>query len=87
MKDKEHWYTYIVECSDQTLYTGIARDVEKRIQEHNEGSGAKYTRPRLPVRLRYFEEQPDRSAASIREYEIKQMTRQAKLKMIKKFEV
>ncbi len=73
---------YILECADGTLYTGIARDAEHRMAVHNRGRGAKYTRSRLPVRLCYREEQPDKSAALRREYAIKQLTREEKLRLI-----
>lgn len=66
------YYVYIVECVDTTLYTGIATELERRIDEHNtSGKGAKYTRARRPVKLVYSEEYSDRSTASKREYEIK----------------
>ena len=77
------WYVYMVICNDQTIYTGIAMDVQKRITEHNNGAnGAKYTRSRRPVSLAYLEEFPDRSSASSREYQIKKLSRQAKLRLI-----
>ena len=75
---------YIVKCSDNTLYTGIATELERRIIEHNESDkGAKYTRVRRPVSLVYSEEYLDRSTASKREYEIKKkMNRAEKLVLI-----
>lgn len=73
---------YIVECADGTLYTGIARDAERRLAVHNRGRGAKYTRSRLPVVLRYRERQPDKSAALRREMAIKKLSREAKLALI-----
>ena len=76
------WHVYIVECADGSLYTGIARDVNARITTHNEGSGAKYTRGRLPVILRYQETARDRSTASQREHVIKQLSRDAKFALI-----
>ena len=78
------YYVYIVQCSDDTLYTGIATELTRRIEEHNTSDkGAKYTRVRRPVRLVYQEAYPDRSAASKREYAIKKtMTRKEKLKLI-----
>lgn len=76
------WFVYIVRCADDTLYTGIAVDVERRIEQHNTGTGAKYTRSRRPVRVVYVEEAPDRSAASRREWEIKQLTRTQKERLI-----
>jgi len=73
------WYVYILECADGSLYTGITTDVDKRIQTHNKGKGAKYTRCRLPVKLRVSFEAEDRSQASKEEYRIKQLTREQKL--------
>ena len=77
------WAVYILRCADGTLYTGIAPDVEKRVQKHNEGKGAKYTRGRTPVELVYREEHPSRAEASKREYQIKQRSRAEKLELIK----
>jgi putative endonuclease len=69
------WFVYIVRCQDQTLYTGITTDPKKRITAHNSAAGgAKYTRSRRPVSLIYLEETTSRSAASKREYAIKQMS-------------
>ena len=78
------WRVYIVRCADDTLYTGIARDVLRRVAEHNavRGAGAAYTRSRRPVALVYEEPAADRSAASKREYRIKQMSRAEKLALI-----
>jgi putative endonuclease len=75
-------YTYIVECSDGTYYTGWTTDLERRVKTHNAGRGAKYTRLRRPVRLVYHEPQPDRSSAMKREYVIKAMGRDKKRKLI-----
>jgi putative endonuclease len=74
-------YCYIVECADGTYYTGWAVDPERRVQVHNRGRGAKYTKMRLPVKLVYVEEQPDRSTAMKRERAIKMMTRVKKQKL------
>ena len=76
------YYTYILECSDKTLYCGYTNDLEKRIDTHNKGEGAKYTASRLPVRMVYFEEFPTRSLAMKRECQIKKLTRGEKLKLI-----
>lgn len=78
------WQVYIARCADGTLYTGIARDVVKRIAEHNAGKGAaaNYTRARRPVVLVYREEAADRSSASKREYQIKQLSRTEKLALV-----
>ena len=73
------WYVYIVECSDGTLYTGITTDVNKRIETHNKGKGAKYTKTRLPVVLRASFDGFDKSSAAKEEYRIKQLTRKEKL--------
>lgn len=80
-------YTYIVECSDGSLYTGWTNDLEKRILAHNSGKGAKYTKTRLPVRLVYYEEFLTKEEAMSREYRIKHLTRQEKLKLIKQLDV
>jgi len=78
------YYVYVLQCADDTLYTGIAKDLKRRVKEHNESEkGAKYTRARRPVTLVYSEEFADRSTASKREYEIKKkMTRKQKLQLI-----
>ena len=75
-------YTYVVTCRDGSLYTGWTNDLEKRIKAHNEGKGAKYTKSRRPVVLTYYEEYESREAAMKREYEIKHLSRQKKLKLI-----
>lgn len=75
-------FCYIVECADGTYYTGWAVDPEKRVKVHNAGRGARYTKMRLPVRLVYVEEQPDRVTAMKRERAIKKMTREGKRKLI-----
>lgn len=75
-------YTYIVECADGTLYTGWTNDLEKRIAAHNAGRGAKYTRSRGPVQLRYYEAFATKEAAQRREWEIKQLPRARKLALL-----
>jgi len=78
-----HYYLYILECSDNTLYTGITTDIQRRVKEHNSSvKGAKYTRVRRPVKLVYKEEFADRSSASKREAEIKKLSRKEKLALI-----
>lgn len=72
----------MLRCSDDTLYTGWTNNLNKRVNTHTRGHGAKYTRARLPVELVYFERHPDRSSAQRREYQIKQMTRSEKLALI-----
>ena len=76
------WYLYILRCKDGTYYTGITTDVEKRLEVHRSGKGAKYTRGRGPLTVVYTEQQTDRAAASRREWEIKHMTREQKLALI-----
>jgi putative endonuclease len=79
------WFVYIVRCADDTLYTGIAKDVGRRIEEHNSSDvlAASYTRGRRPVALVYREAADTRSTALKREYEIKQLTRQEKDELLK----
>ena len=77
-------YTYIVKCADSTLYTGWTNDLDKRIKAHNSGKGAKYTRARRPVELVYYERFLTRQEAMRREWEIKQLARKDKLKLIEK---
>lgn len=76
------YYVYIVECKDGSLYTGWTTNIEKRIEKHNQGKGAKYTRARYPVVLKYFEKFSLKKEALQREYYIKQMSREEKLKLI-----
>jgi putative endonuclease len=74
------WHVYILSCSDDTLYTGITNDLERRIEEHNSSKlGAKYTRGRRPVTLVYSKEMGSRSDALKEEYRIKQLSREEKL--------
>ena len=75
-------FVYIVECCDGSYYTGWTTDVEARVKTHNSGEGAKYTRSRLPVKLVYFEQLENRSAALKREAAIKKLTRVQKEKLI-----
>ena len=75
----------MVECVDGSLYTGWTTDPERRIKEHNSGKGALYTRWRRPVSLRYLEETANRSVAQKRENEIKKLTRQKKLALVKAY--
>jgi putative endonuclease len=78
-------YVYIIECSDGTLYTGWTNNLERRIDMHSNGSGAKYTRGRGPVKLVYNEAFEDKKDAMRREYEIKKMARKAKLSLINNY--
>ena len=76
-------YAYIVECADGTYYCGYTNDLEKRIETHNRGTGAKYTKPRLPVVLVYFEEFETKEEAMSREWHLKQLTHAQKQALIK----
>ena len=76
-------YAYIVECADGTYYCGYTNDLEKRIETHNRGKGAKYTKPRLPVALVYFEEFETKEEAMSREWHLKQLTHAQKQALIK----
>jgi putative endonuclease len=83
MTANDHWNVYMVLCRDGTLYTGIARSLGKRIDEHNSRErGARYTRSRRPVELVYSEQVPSRSEALKREYEIKKLPRAKKKQLI-----
>jgi putative endonuclease len=75
-------YVYIIECGDGSFYTGQTNDVERRLSEHRNGTGAKYTRGRKPLTLRYVEECEDRSSAMSREYEIKQLSHDQKANLV-----
>lgn len=79
-------YTYIVECSDGTLYTGWTNDLKHRMKSHNAGTGAKYTRARLPVRLVYYEEFRSKQEAMKREYAIKQLTKKDKQMLLREMD-
>lgn len=76
------WFVYIMQCNDGTLYTGITTDLEKRVATHNQGKGAKYTAPRLPVTLVWHQAHETKSLASKREHEVKQLSRKQKLNLI-----
>ncbi len=77
-------YVYILECSDSSLYTGYAVDLKKRLKMHNEKKGAKYTRGRTPVVIRYFEIMCSKEEALSREHEIKKLSRLKKIELINK---
>ena len=81
MSEPTDWIVYILECADQTLYTGITNDLDHRIHEHENGRGAKYTRGRAPFRLLYSESYSSRSRALKREAEIKSFDRATKLQL------
>ena len=74
-------YCYILECADGTLYTGWTTDPERRVNQHNKGTGARYTKTRRPVKLVYLEPQADKITALKRERAIKALTRKQKMKL------
>ena len=76
------WIIYIMECADKSLYTGITNDLERRLEEHNTGKGAKYTKRRGPLTVRYAECQDTKGAALTREAAIKSLPRSEKLALI-----
>lgn len=78
-------YTYILQCSDGTYYTGWTNDLEKRLDAHNTGKGAKYTKARRPVTLMYYEMFATKEEAMKREYAIKQLNRKKKMELIEKW--
>ncbi|USZ69581.1 GIY-YIG nuclease family protein [Halorussus salilacus] len=77
----DHW-AYVIECDDGSFYTGYTTDLERRVREHDRGEGAKYTRGRTPVELVHAERFGSKSAAMSREYEIKQLSRVQKERLV-----
>ncbi|MBS4537136.1 GIY-YIG nuclease family protein [Clostridium sp. D2Q-11] len=80
-------YVYILRCKDNTLYTGWTTNIQKRLEVHNSGKGAKYTRGRIPVLLEYYEAYQSKSEATKREYAIKKLNKYEKEKLIKQFNI
>lgn len=78
----DSYFTYIVRCRDGVLYTGYTNDIKERINKHNRGEGAKFTRGRIPVELVYWEEFPSREEAMRREWAIKKLNREQKLTLV-----
>ena len=74
-KNAERWTVYILRCKDSTLYTGITKDIERRIKQHNNGKASKYTQTRRPVTVVYKEKKMGRANALVREAEIKQYSK------------
>ena len=83
MSDGNH-HVYVLRCADDTLYTGYTTDIERRVEEHDSGEGAKYTRGRTPVELVHVESFDSQSAAMSREYEIKQLSRARKESLVER---
>lgn len=79
-------YTYMVRCADGSFYTGWTVNLEARLQAHNDGKGARYTRGRRPVRLVYWESQPDRGEAQRRESTLRHLRRNQKEALVDAFE-
>lgn len=81
---KRSWFVYMLKCCDGSFYTGVTIDIQRRLEEHNTSKqGARYTRARRPVELIYQEVLDSRSAATKREYQIKQLSRDEKLQLVK----
>ena len=81
-KKKETWILYILECWDGSFYTGITKDIQRRLNEHNRGRASRYTRARLPVRLLYQETCRGHAAALVRECKVKALSRKAKEELV-----
>ena len=79
------FFAYLVRCADGTLYGGYTTDLQKRLAAHNSGKGAKYTRSRLPVELVWWEECPTKESAMSREWQVKHLSREEKLKLVEAF--
>ena len=77
-------YVYLLRCSDNSIYCGWTTDLNARLAAHNSGHGAKYTRSRLPVELVYYEKYEDKTEALSREWHIKRLSREEKLRLIEK---
>lgn len=82
-KKGEPWFLYILECSDGSFYTGVTKDLDRRLAEHNKGTASKYTRLRLPVRLRYSERCAGRTEALVRECQVKALPRKKKEELVR----
>lgn len=80
--EEEKNYTYLLKCGDGSLYCGWTNHLEERVQAHNEGRGAKYTRGRRPVELVYYEEFATKQEAMQREWVVKRLSRKEKLRLI-----
>lgn len=83
-KIEPRWFLYMLRCRDNTLYTGITTDLERRLTQHNDGSASRYTRSRKPVKMVYNEICDDHSAALKRECAVKKLTREEKKRLVKK---
>ncbi len=79
---EETWFVYLLQCADDSLYTGITNDLTRRVKQHNAGTASRYTRSRLPVLLVYQEQQASRSLALKREFAIKGLSRKTKNSLV-----
>ena len=79
----EPWFLYILECADGSFYTGVTKDIDRRLAEHNKGKASKYTRLGLPVRLRYSERCDGRAEALVRECQVKALPRKKKEDLVR----
>jgi len=84
-KRAEKWFLYMLKCSDASLYTGIAKDIEKRFKAHSSGKGARYTRTRLPLAIVYREPCQSRADALVREFNIKKLTPKRKQTLVEAY--
>lgn len=84
-REVQRHFVYIVRCADDTLYTGYTTDPSRRLEEHNRGSGSRYTRARRPVALAFLEERDSRAGALRREAEIKRLDKNGKLLLCRKY--
>ena len=82
-REESFWHIYIIKCKDSLLYTGVTKNLKRRIREHNSGNGCRFTKYRAPVKLMYREKAASRSAALKREAAIKRLARKKKLELIK----
>ena len=84
-KNAEQWTVYILRCKDGTLYTGITKDIKRRVEQHNDGKGSKYTQNRRPVEVVYKEKKMGRANALVREAEIKHYSKGKKEQLVSTF--
>ena len=82
VKDRDEWSLYILKCCDDSFYTGITKDIERRFKMHQDGKASRYTRVRRPVELLYQEKCGDRTDALVRECEVKEFSRKKKEELI-----
>ncbi|MCA9179395.1 MAG: GIY-YIG nuclease family protein [Planctomycetales bacterium] len=81
-KAEDPWFVYILRCADGSLYTGVTKDLERRLKQHNAGTASRYTRTRTPVTMLWHESAPSHGAALRRELEIKSLTRGQKESLV-----